>query len=185
MRKVAALWLVLGVVAMAMEATAQTATVSAKIGRGQSAQATASVIENEGVLLEIALPDGRAQSFPQLGVELVPLTGKQGDRALLARDLDRDGTDEIIIRGAVPPKAGAVLIFRWDRAAGEFLPVAFTNDRDQTTKYLVVDVAGPVLIDDSGTIEAQYESTRSDGRKSWHVARYRWNGKGYSQSADN
>jgi len=63
--------------------------------------------------------------------------------------------------------------------------VEFTNDRDQTTKYLVVDFAAPVLIDQSGTIEAQYESTRADGRKSWHVARYRWTGKAYSQSADN
>jgi hypothetical protein len=184
MRHVMALVIVLAG-ALTAAASAQTASVLARIGAGQSAQATASVVANEGVLLEIALPGGRAQSFPQLGVEMVPLSGKQGDRALIARDLDGDGVDEIVIRGSVPPKAGAVLVFRWDRTVGEFVPVEFTNDRDQTTKYLVVDFAAPVLIDQSGTIEAQYESTRADGRKSWHVARYRWTGKAYSQSADN
>jgi hypothetical protein len=183
MRRLVALLIVLaGALSTAL---AQSASVAARIGAGQSAQATASVVTNEGVLLEIALPDGRAQSFAQLGLEMVPLSGKQGDRALVARDLDGDGVDEILIRGSVPPKAGAVLVFRWDRAAGEFVPVEFTNDRDQTTKYLVVDLAAPVLIGPAGTIEAQYESTRPDGRKSWHVARYRWTGKGFSQSADN
>jgi hypothetical protein len=166
-------------------ALAQSATASARIGAGQSAQATAAPVAGEGVLLAIALPDGRSQSFPQLGVELIPLSGKAGDRALLARDLNGDGVDEIVIRGSVPPKAGAVLVFRWSRIAGEFVPVEFTNDRDQTTKYLVVDSALPVLIDETGTIEAHYETTRQDGRKSSHVARYRWTEKGYTQAADN
>jgi hypothetical protein len=77
-----------------------------------------------------------------------------------------------------------MLVFRWDRAAGEFAPVDFTDDRDQTRKYLVVDGRLPVLID-GGTIEAHYETTRPDGRKSGHVARYRWTDKGFAQSTDN
>lgn len=174
-----------GIVGLVAESTAQNASVAARIGAGQSAQATATVAPNDGVLLEILLPGGGMQSFPQLGLELVPLSGKAGSPALLARDLDGDGVDEIVIRGSVPPDRGAVLVFRWDRTAGEFVPVEFTNDRDETTKYLVVDLAGPVLIDETGMIEAQYEATRQDGRKSWHVARYRWTGRGYSQSADN
>ncbi|MCC6948502.1 MAG: hypothetical protein IT539_12105 [Bradyrhizobiaceae bacterium] len=186
MRRVVACVVALaGIAGLTTAAFAQNASVTARIGAGQSAQATAAVVPNDGVLLEISLPGGGAQSFPQLGLELVPLSGKAGERALLARDLDGDGADEIIIRGSVPPERGAVLIFRWDRTVGEFVPVTFTNDRDQTTKYLVVDLAAPVLIDPAGTIEAQYETTRQDGRKSWHVARYRWTGQGYSQSADN
>jgi hypothetical protein len=84
----------------------------------------------------------------------------------------------------VPPERGAMLVFRWDRAAGEFVPVDFINDRDQTTKFLVVDGKLPVLID-GGTIEAHYETTRPDGRKSSHVARYRLTDKGFTQSSDN
>jgi hypothetical protein len=179
-------WIVIAtVIALAGPANAQSAVASARIGAGQTAQATAAISPGEGVLLEIALPDGRAQSFPQLGVELVALSGKHGERGLIARDLNGDGTDEILIRGLVPPSRGALLVFRWDRAAGEFVPVSFTNDREQTTRYLVVDAALPVLIDEKGGIEAHYETTRQDGRKSSHVARYRWTDKGYSQSADN
>lgn len=171
--------------ASAAATLAQPATATARIGFGQTAQATAEPIAGQGVLLQIALPSGSTQAFPQLGAELVPLSGREGDLALLARDLNGDGIDEIIIRGSVPPKAGAVLVFRWDRTMGEFVPVEFTDDRDKTTKYLVVDPSLPVLIGDTGMIEAQYESTRSDGRKSQFVARYRWTEKGFVHSADN
>lgn len=169
----------------APDAYAQSASVTARIGAGQTVRATAAEIPGEGVLLEIALPGGRAQSFPQLGMELVPFSGKPGDRGLIARDLNGDSLDEIIIRGSVPPNRGAVLVFRWERTVGEFVPMDFTDDRDQTTKYLVVDFSAPVLIDGSGMIEAQYESVRADGRKSYHVARYRWTGNGFVHSADN
>jgi hypothetical protein len=78
-----------------------------------------------------------------------------------------------------------MVAFRWSPARGEFEPIEFTNDRDQKTKFLVVDPAQPVSIDPAGTIEAQFVSMRADGRKSHYVVRYRWTGNGYSQSADN
>ncbi|MEX2126818.1 MAG: hypothetical protein WD871_01050 [Xanthobacteraceae bacterium] len=186
MRAIVALILVLAAVGGTTDtASAQSANVTARIGAGQTARITAAPVPGEGVLLEIALPGGRSQSFPQLGTELVAIDGKPDGSGLLARDLNGDGVDEIVIRGLVPPERGALLVFRWDRSAGEFVPVEFTDDRDQTTKFLVVDGRLPVLIDGAGTIEAQYETTRPDGRKSTHVARYRWTDKGFSQSADN
>lgn len=166
-------------------AAAQSNDVSARIGQGRAAKASATIAPSEGVTLEFALPDGRTQSFPRLGEQLVALDGTASGRALVALDIDRDGVDEIFLRGLVPPKTGAVVGFRWNAATGEFEPIDFTNDRDRTTKFLVVDAALPVVIDPSGTIEAQYMSERQDGRKSYHVARFRWTGKGYSQSADN
>jgi hypothetical protein len=169
---------------IATAALAQSANATARIGAGQTARATAAAVSGEGILLQIALPDGRSQSFPQLGVDLVAIDGKAGP-ALLARDLNGDGVDEVIIRGAVPPDRGALLVFRWDRAAAEFIPIEFTNDRDQTTKYLVVDGILPVTIGENGGIEAHYQSVRQDGRKSYHVARYRWTDKGFTQAADN
>jgi hypothetical protein len=164
---------------------AQSMNVSARIGAGQTARITAAPVSGEGVLLEIALPSGRSQSFPQLGTDLVAIDGKPGGAGLLVRDLNGDGVDEVLIRGAVPPERGALLVFRWDRMTGEYVPIEFTDDRDHTTKYLVVDATLPVAIDDKGNIEAQYQSVRQDGRKSYHVARFRWTEKGYTQSTDN
>ena len=165
-------------------ASAQSASTAARIGAGQTVQAKAASTGAEGVLLEFLLPDGRTQSFPQLGEALVPLDGKSGP-GLLARDLNGDGVDEVIIRGSVPPDRGAMLVFRWERTAGEFVPVTFTDDRERTTPFAVVDAREPVLLQPNGAIEVQFETTRPDGRKSSHVARYRWNGQGFTQSADN
>ena len=164
---------------------AQSANASARIGAGQTVRVTAAPVSGEGVLLEIALPNGRSQSFSQLGVELVAIDGRPGGPGLIARDLNGDGVDEILIRGSVPPERGALLVFRWDRATGEYVPIEFTDDRDQTTKYLVVDANLPVTFGENGAIEAQFQAVRQDGRKSYHVARYRWTEKGFSQSTDN
>jgi hypothetical protein len=185
MRTLVALIVAFCALAVAKDAAlGQSANATARIGAGQTARITAAPVPSEGVLLEIALPGGRSQSFPQLGTELVPIDGKPEGSGLVTRDLNGDGVDEIVIRGLVPPERGAMLVFRWDRTAGEFIPVDFTNDRDQTTKFLVVDGKLPVLID-GGTIEAHYETTRPDGRKSSHVARYRLTDKGFTQSSDN
>ena len=186
MRRLVALSLTAAFLAVTIApSTAQSTNVSARIGAGQTARITAAPVSGEGVLLEIALPSGRSQSFPQLGTDLVAIDGKPGGAGLLVRDLNGDGVDEILIRGAVPPERGALLVFRWDRTSGEFVPIEFTNDRDQTTRYLIVDASLPVEIDANGNIEAHYESVRQDGRKSSHVARFRRTEKGYSQSTDN
>ena len=186
MQFVAAILIALGMLAATgQDLRAQEARATVRIGAGQTATATAKPVDGEGVLLEIALPGGGAQNFSSLGEALVPIDGKPGGAALLARDLNGDGVDEVIIRGSVPPERGAMLVFQWNRAAGEFVPVDFTDDRERTNKFLVVDAREPVILQGSGAIEAQFVTTRPDGRKSSHVARYRWNGKGFTQSADN
>ncbi len=168
----------------ALPAAAQTASATARIGAGQTVQVRASATGAEGVLLEFLLPDGRSQSFPQLGQTLVALDGRPGGAGLVARDLNGDGVDEVILRGSVPPDRGAMLAFRWSPSAGEFVPITFTDDRDRTNPFAVVDPKEPVVFH-PGAIEVQFETIRPDGRKSNHVARYRWDGKGFTQSADN
>jgi hypothetical protein len=186
MQFVAAILTALGLLAATTaDLMAQEPRASARIGAGQTATASARLVDGEGVLLEIALPGGGSQSFPQLGEALVPVNGKLGGAGLLARDLNGDGVDEIVIRGSVPPERGAVLVFQWDRAAGEFVPVSFTDDRDRTNKFLVVDAREPVILHGTGEIEAQFVAARPDGRRSAHVARYHWDGKGFTQTADN
>jgi hypothetical protein len=166
-------------------ASAQTIDATARTGAGQSAKLTATAIPGSGVTLEIALPDGRKQTLAGLGEELIPLGGKPGDKALMVLDIDNDGIDEIFVRVSMPPQLGTLIVFRWNSQYGEFAPVEFTDERDQKSRFLAVDFALPVSIDPSGKIEAQFVSERADGRKSHYVARYRWSGDGYVQSADN
>ena len=66
---------------------------------------------------------------------------------------------------------------------------------EMLTESLVLSLAGGVVgmitmcvgggMGGSGIIEAQFMTVRQDGRKSSHVARFRWNGRGFTQSADN
>lgn len=161
---------------------AQEQSVNVRLGAGKSVRATAAAVPGDGVLLEIAVAGG-IQSFPRLGERLVSISGKD-DAGLIARDIDNDGVDEIILRGAVPARS-AMVVLRWDAGAGEFVPVDFTDDRDRTNKFMVADPSLPVRISPSGEIEAEFETTRQDGRKSHHVARYKWDGRGYIQSASN
>jgi hypothetical protein len=179
---VASAFVLLFTLLAALPAAAQSANATARIGAGQTAQVRASV-GAEGVLLEFLLPDGRSQSFPQLGQALVPLDGR-GGAGLVARDINGDGVDEVILRGSVPPDRGAMLAFRWSPSQGEFVPVTFTDDRDRTNPFAVVDAKEPIVFH-PGAIEVQFETTRPDGRRSNHVARYRWNGQGFTQSTDN
>lgn len=155
-----------------LPAAAQSASATARIGAGQTVQARAASSDAEGVVLEFLLPDGRSQSFPQLGRALVPLDGRGGS-ALVARDINGDGVDEVILRGSVPPDRGAMLAFRWSPSQGEFVPVTFTDDRDRSNPFAVVDAKEPIIFHGGGVIEVQFETTRQDGRKSNHVARYR------------
>ena len=185
-KALAAGWILAAAVAAAaaQSSGAQTAGAVARIGGGQTVKISA-VPDAGAIRLEFALPGEKRQSFPNLGTELVSFSGKANDKALIAHDIDGDGIDEIFLRALVPPQTGAMVVFRWSPARGEYEPVEFTNDRDQKTKFLVVDPALPIAIDPAGMIEAQFVSTRADGSKSHYVARYRWSGTGYSQSADN
>jgi hypothetical protein len=162
---------------------AQELSVNLRLGAGKTAKATATPVAGEGVLLEIEVAGGITQTFPRLGDQLVSISGN-GDAGLIARDLDKDGVDEIILRGALPSRS-AMVVLRWDANSGEFIPLDFTDDRDRTFKFMIADPSLPVRISASGEIEAEFETTRQDGRKSHHVARYKWDGRAYTQSASN
>lgn len=177
--------IVLAVISLmiATASPAQEQSVDVRLGSGSMARATATPVPGDGVLLEISVAGGGTQSFARLGEQLVSISGGS-DAGLIARDLDRDGIDEIILRGSVPQRS-AMVVLRFDASAGEFVPVDFTDDRDRTYKFMVADPSLPVRILPSGEIEAEFETTRQDGRKSHHVARYKWDGRGYIQSASN
>ncbi len=167
-------------------ATASTAqeSVVAKIGQGRTAKITFSVTPDQGVMLEIELPHkGASDVMPLGGERLISISGTN-DPGFMVRDLDRDGIDEIILRAAAPQRS-ALVILRYDTAVDNFVPVDFTDDRDRTNKFMIADAILPVRISSSGEIEAEIETTRQDGRKSHHVTRYKWDGRGYSQSASN
>jgi hypothetical protein len=124
--------------ASAQSPSAQSAGASARIGGGQTVKVSAAP-DAGAIVLEFALPAEKKQSFPNLGTELVPLSGKPDGKALIALDIDGDGIDEIFLRALVPPQTGAMVAFRWSPARDEYEPIEFTNDRDQKTKFLARD----------------------------------------------
>ena len=139
-----------------------------------------------------SLPDARAPAqrvtvLAPLALELTAPSYMLGaNSGVLGHAYDESQTvDEVLLRGSVSPEMGAILVFQWNSAAGEFVPVQFTDDRDQTNPFAVVDATEPVILHPSGDIEVQFETTRQDGRKTTHVARYRWNGQHYTHTADN
>lgn len=175
-----------GVLISLLFATASIAqeSVTANIGQGRTAKVTFSVPPEQGVTVEIELPNkGASDVLPLGGEKLMPIAGAN-DPGFMVRDLDRDGIDEVILRPATAQRS-ALVILRYDPTADVFVPVEFTDDRDRTNKFMIADASLPVRISPSGEIEAEFETTRQDGRKSHHVAKYKWDGRSYTQSTSN
>ncbi len=102
---------------------------------------------DEGAFLKIVLPDGKIQNEEGIGQEFVPMLFAGEERQLIAIDLDKDGNEEFFVRGLVPPQAGAVLVYRYQR--GSFSPMAFASEG-----FLLVDATAPVRVNKEGGIQA-------------------------------
>jgi hypothetical protein len=169
----------------ALAAAAQNVTATARLGPGQTATVTAIRSTGEPARLEIALPKS-TQRFDGIGEQLLPIKSGGKDSIIVAADLNGDGIDEIVVRGAVTADATALIVYRWDAQRHEFLPVDFTGDNDDEGKpFLFVEAGSTVSIDRAGAIEVA--STRADqsGRTNTFIERYRWDGDGLKYAADN
>jgi hypothetical protein len=137
----------------------------------------------KGVQLTIAIGDGEPQVFDGIGDALVPLRAGNRSSPVIAFDVDRDGIDEIFVRTSLQGQRGLLLVFRWSAAAGQYVPVSFTEDTGAPKSYLFVHLSQPVSVNGS-VIEANHDSADS-GRMRLRVFRYRWNGQGFAQTTDN
>jgi len=137
----------------------------------------------KGVQLSITTAGGEPQLFDGIGDTLVPLRAGNRSGAVIAFDVDRDGIDEIFIRTSLQGQRGLLLVFRWNASANQYLPVRFSEDAGAPKSYLFVHLSQPVSVS-GNVIEANFDSSDS-GRTRLRVFRYRWNGDGFAQTADN
>jgi hypothetical protein len=171
--------------AMALPAAAQSATATARLGPGQTVTVTAVRASGESARLEIATPSG-TQRFDGIGEQFLTMKSGGKDSIIVVADLNGDGIDEIIVRGSVTSDASAVIVYQWDGARREYLPLDFTADnQDEGKPFLFVDAASTVTIVRPGTIEVSATRTDQSGRANTVVERYRWDGNGFKYVADN
>jgi len=110
---------------------------------------------------------------------------KSGGReaTLIAVDLNKDGIDEIIVRGQVTSTESAIIVFQWNAAQSQFLPIEITNDGDDRKPFLFTDNASSVSIE-NGRIEVHLTRVDQSGRSAQVVERYRWDGDGLKYFED-
>ena len=137
----------------------------------------------KGVQLSISVAGGEPQLFDGIGDALVPLRAGNRSGPVIALDVDRDGIDEIFVRTSLQGQRGLLLVFRWNAAANQYVPVSFSEDTGTAKSYLFVHLSQPVLVN-GNVIEANHDSS-DGGRVRLRVFRYRWNGQGFAQTADN
>ena len=135
-------------------------------------------IENFEVRLELKAPPDKEmkldvhingklrQTFSGLGRGLGVVKQKEKEESLFAADLDRDGTEEILLRTKLPPAGGGVWAFYWDREKKLFAHSLNENG----DRYIPVPSGASVELAEGG--ELRISSNRNGKPKL-----YRWQGK--------
>jgi hypothetical protein len=168
--------------AAAYPAFAETASASARLGGGKTAAVNAVKPAEGATYLEIALPTG-TQKLDGLGEQFLPLRVRGRDTSVVAAEFDKDGSDEIVIRGLVTPSDGAVIVLRWDASRNEFLPAAITNSDENTKPFLFAANSSTVAIEND-RIEVHLTRIDQSGRRAQIVERYHWDGDGLKYFED-
>ncbi len=162
--------------AAAYPAFAQAVSATARLGGGKSAAVNAVKPAEGAAYIEIALPSG-TQKLDGLGGQFMPLRTGGRETTVVTSDLNKDGIDEIIVRGQVTSTEGAILVFKWDATRNEFLPIDITNDSGDKKPFLFADNASIVSID-KNIIEVHLTRVDQSGRRAEVTERYRWDGDG-------
>ncbi len=113
---------------------------------------------DDGASLSIVLPGGKVQEEAGLGQEFVPMALEGRELKLIQIDLDKDGAEEFLVRGLVPPQAGAVFVYKF--SGGKFVLMPFGAE-----EQLMVDAAAPVRVGKDGKISADIVSKSSGKTK--------------------
>jgi hypothetical protein len=181
MRKVLSIAAVLFAAAM-YPAFAQGTSANARLGGGKTATVNAVKPVEGAAYLEIAFPSG-TQKLDGLGDQFMPLKSGGRDATLVAADFNKDGIDEIVVRGQVTSTESAVLVFQWNAAQNQYLPIEITNGDDDRKPFLFTDNASTVSVD-NGRIEVHLTRVDQSGRSAQVVERYRWDGDGLKYFED-
>jgi hypothetical protein len=169
-------------VAAAHAAFAQGTSASARLPAGKQASVNAVKPAEGAAYLEIALPSG-TQKLEGLGDGFLPLRSGGREMLLATADLNKDGTDEVVVRGKVTDSASAVMVFQWDAAQNQFVPVPFTNSDDEEKPFLFADAASSVAVE-RNLIEVRLTRVDQSGRSVQVTERYHWDGNGIKYLED-
>jgi hypothetical protein len=161
---------------------AQTMSASARLPGGKSAAVNAVKPAEGAAYIEIALPSG-TQKLDGLGDQFMPLRSGGKETTVVTADLNKDGIDEIVVRGQVTSTEGAILVFKWDATRNEFLPVDITNDGGDKKPFLFAD-NGSIVSIEKNMIEVRLTRVDQSGRKAEVTERYRWDGDGLKYFED-
>ena len=168
----------------ALPAVAQNVSATARMGSGQMVTVTAVRTAGQPARLEIATPSG-TQHFDGIGEQFLTIKSGGKDGFIVVADMNGDGIDEIAVRGSVTSDASALIVYQWNGARREYLPLDFTGDNEDEGKpFLFVDAASSVTVN-RGTIEVSTVRVDQSGRTNSFVERYRWEGNGFKFTADN
>jgi hypothetical protein len=163
-------------------AFAQNTSANARLGGGKTVTVNAVKPAEGAAYLEIALPSG-TQKLDGLGDQFMPLKSGGREAALVAADFNKDGIDEIVVRGQVTSTESAIIVFQWNAAQSQFLPIEITNAGDNRKPFLFTDNKSSVSIENN-RIEVHLTRVDRSGRSAQVVERYRWDGDGLKYFED-
>ncbi len=131
---------------------------------GKDGQAEISLEENKLTKVNISLPGKKSQSIGGIGSEFVPFTFDGEETEIAVLDLDKDGVEEFAVRLIVPPQAGALHVFRWNKRKKEFEPITFPHG-----KFLMASAFDSLSLSRDGKIEFTVKIYGDDGAPSKKV----------------
>lgn len=138
----------------------------AKVGGGV---VTLKLIKGENdIVLEVYEKGKLIQKFESLGVQLFPIEAAGKKIAIITKDLDKDGDEEVLFRTTQPPITGSLWVMRWDRKKQVF----FHAHNDHGDRYLPVPQGTVVRLKDNGDVQFQTAVSKS-------VLTFRWSGSFY------
>ncbi len=99
--------------------------------------------DDQGISLKISAADGKVLlESGVLGSQDKLFAVGSDATGLTTHDFDGDGTAEVVASAFYGPKASALYVFRYDAAAGKFVPIKFLNSSDPelSTDFMVSDM---------------------------------------------
>lgn len=151
---------------------AEASTHKAQVQVAGMGLATVHVTESEedGVEAIVKLKGQADQDFDSLGEELIPIElGGKGTHIAVV-DLDKDGTDEFLVRATEQPNLGMLYTFRWNPGKKKFEPVIFEGE-----EFISVDYGSPVKLSTKGALNFETsEFANEEGDKKTVAHSYQW-----------
>ena len=138
------------------------------LGKEGKAEVRLAKGQKTDIALQIFKGGKLLQTFPNLGAGQGKISFAGSESSIVVTDLDKDGTEEILLRTTQPPIIGSLWVFQWDKAKKAFAYVNAESERS----YLPVPLAEKVSLEANGNL-----SFPMPGKTG--LASFQWSGKGF------